>query len=342
MMKRSIIALALATLCGFASPAFAQERTDQLGAAGAISNTDIVPLCQGCSSSTPMVGATGTQLGTFIGTKAVTSITTGCQASGSGTGTVNITTIITPTTLSGSNPAITTGYCGGVENLSNASSQTPTIAEAGTTGFSLGWYTTVCATGAGIMTLTPAAGTINGASSFAIPGQTDIPNCITIVSDGVSNYIVVDYSGDNAPLSPNNNTYYTGAVEQCSSCGSVAIKNSNGQTGLLVDGAPEVGIFVSLKDGNYQYVTPTNLFSIAFSNNILDLVLNPAGGLASGTITMPSSPSDGQLENIFSSQTISALTLASGNSGTVFGPSVLTGGTHISCIYHSTGALWIC
>jgi Chaperone of endosialidase len=127
------------------------------------------------------------------GSGTVTSIATGCQATGGIiTTTGTISTQETPTTLSGSNPAITTGYCGGLENLSNSSAQTPTIAEAGTTGFPAGWYTDLCNINTGAQTLTPAAGTIGGASTLVIAvGTAAAPTCYRLVSDGVSNYDIV-------------------------------------------------------------------------------------------------------------------------------------------------------
>ena len=133
------------------------------------------------------------------GSGTVTSIATGCQATGGTiTTTGTISTKVTPTPLSGSNPAITTGYCGGLENLSNASAQTPTIAEAGSAGFATGWYTTLCNIGAGTQTLTPGAGTIGGAATKMLTAGTRLnPNCMSITSDGVSDYAIADVPNPN-------------------------------------------------------------------------------------------------------------------------------------------------
>jgi hypothetical protein len=126
------------------------------------------------------------------GSGTVTSIATGCQATG---GTITTTgTISTQETindLTGSNVPITTGYCGQLETLDNASAQTPTIAEAGTAGFPAGWYTDLCNVNAGVQTLTPGAGTVGGASMLVIyNGTAAAPNCYRLISDGVSNYVV--------------------------------------------------------------------------------------------------------------------------------------------------------
>ena len=188
MMKRSIIALAIATLCGFASPAFAQERTDQLGAAGAISNTDIVPLCQGCSSSTPMVGATGTQLGTFIGTKAVTSIATACQATG-GTITTSgtISTRELPVVRTSGNYA--TSDCGTLVQYNSASDQSPTLPSA--SSMTNGGYFDTCSI-QHAQTITPNSGipdTIGGASTYSLAtGTAAAPTCVRLISNGTSDW----------------------------------------------------------------------------------------------------------------------------------------------------------
>lgn len=57
------------------------------------------------------------------------------------------------------------------------------------------------------------------------------------------------------------------------------------------------------------YATPTTGFSITIANATAVEILNPAGVLASGTITMPASPTDGQETCVSSSQTVTALTV---------------------------------
>jgi len=120
------------------------------------------------------------------GSGTVTSISAGC---GSSTGGSPITTTGTiaaqePVDLeTGSNFAITNADCGYLVDLSNASAQTPTIAQAGTGGnFSSGWYADVCNIGAGAQTLTPTTSTINGASTWVIFQN----QCGRLVSDGTN------------------------------------------------------------------------------------------------------------------------------------------------------------
>lgn len=57
----------------------------------------------------------------------------------------------------------------------------------------------------------------------------------------------------------------------------------------------------------YSLQTPVTGFGIIIPNNIRSVVLDPAGTLSSGNITMPSSPFDGQEVKIASSQIITTL-----------------------------------
>jgi hypothetical protein len=59
----------------------------------------------------------------------------------------------------------------------------------------------------------------------------------------------------------------------------------------------------------YDYQTPTTGFSYTFASGTNVLVMNPAGTLATGTITMPAAPADGMTITFSSTQTITALTV---------------------------------
>ena len=65
---------------------------------------------------------------------------------------------------------------------------------------------------------------------------------------------------------------------------------------------------------NYDYQVLTTAFSYTFAAGTQILVINPAGTLATGTITMPASPADGMTITFSSTKQITALTL-SGNTG---------------------------
>lgn len=135
---------------------------------------------------TPVGGGGGGGGGT------VTNIATSCGiAGGPITTTGTISGSITSTPQTGANYPIVTGDCGDLINLSNGANQVPIIAQAGTTGFETGWYTTLCNQGAGSQTITPTTSTIGGAATYVLAaGTAAAPKCVGIVSDG-TNYQVV-------------------------------------------------------------------------------------------------------------------------------------------------------
>jgi hypothetical protein len=90
----------------------------------------------------------------------------------------------------------------------------------------------------------------------------------------------------------------------------------------------------------YDYQVLTTGFSYTFAAGTQVLVINPAGTLATGTITMPASPSDGMTITVESTQQVTALTM-SGNGGTVVGAAVqLIPNQPLSWVYRSTGTTW--
>jgi hypothetical protein len=96
-------------------------------------------------------------------------------------------------------------------------------------------------------------------------------------------------------------------------------------------------------DQSYSYQTPVTGFSITIAAGVGTLVLNPAGTLATGTITMPAAPIDGQFVLIKSTRAITALTLAA-NAGQVMGngtPTTIAAGGSIQLIYMSAQTLWV-
>ena len=57
-----------------------------------------------------------------------------------------------------------------------------------------------------------------------------------------------------------------------------------------------------------EYSTPISGFSQTIANTTIYVIIEPAGTLATGTVTMPASPVDGQTVTITSTQIITALT----------------------------------
>jgi len=104
------------------------------------------------------------------------------------------------------------------------------------------------------------------------------------------------------------------------------------------------GNFITVKavaDQSKSVQVPTTGFSITVADNISALILNPAGTLATGTITMPATPIDGQIIRFSSSQTITALTVSANSGQTISGaPSTMGATLPFAYIYHLAGTNW--
>ena len=91
----------------------------------------------------------------------------------------------------------------------------------------------------------------------------------------------------------------------------------------------------------YDYQVLTTAFSYTFAAGTQTLIINPAGTLATGTVTMPPAPADGMVITIQSTQQITALTL-NGNTGqTIVGTAVqLVPNQPLSWVYRLTNTTW--
>lgn len=89
-----------------------------------------------------------------------------------------------------------------------------------------------------------------------------------------------------------------------------------------------------------QYSAPTTGSTVTVgSTGHTKLLLNPAGTLATLTVTFPGSPSDGDMVQLGSSQIITALTM---NGGTIVGAlTTLAVGGAGTWVYSSTSSSWI-
>lgn len=89
----------------------------------------------------------------------------------------------------------------------------------------------------------------------------------------------------------------------------------------------------------FQYEVPLTGFSIALRSGFLHL--NPAGTLATGTVTLPLNPIDGQKFGILSTQTQTALTITAGTGDTVANTATaLVALTPIVWRYHLATRTW--
>ena len=91
--------------------------------------------------------------------------------------------------------------------------------------------------------------------------------------------------------------------------------------------------------GPYDYQTPSTGFSYTLVSPVI--ILNPSGTLATGTITMPASPTDGMQVRISSTQIITALTMSANTGQTLLNaPSALTAAGFALFLYKSSNTTW--
>lgn len=98
----------------------------------------------------------------------------------------------------------------------------------------------------------------------------------------------------------------------------------------------------AMADQSYSLQVPTTGFSITIADNISSLLLNPAGTLATGTVTLPATPINGQIIRIASSQIITTLTISPNSGQTMANAFVTTlgAGSGKGFIYNLSGTTW--
>jgi hypothetical protein len=105
---------------------------------------------------------------------------------------------------------------------------------------------------------------------------------------------------------------------------------------------------VTKVDGNsgvlqsYDYQVLTTGFSYTFASGTTTLIANPAGTLATGTITMPGSPADGMVITFMTTQEITALTIAGGAGQSIGGTqvSLMAANSSMSFVYRQSNLTW--
>jgi hypothetical protein len=116
-----------------------------------------------------------------------------------------------------------------------------------------------------------------------------------------------------------------------STVGTVLTSLQNGQS---------PGNFTSLAITGISYQIPTDGFNITLTDDGIT-ILEPAGILTSGTITLYGSPRAGQKVTIVSTQNITSLTINPNTGQTVSNaPTSLTAGNSVSFVYHTNTSKW--
>ena len=91
----------------------------------------------------------------------------------------------------------------------------------------------------------------------------------------------------------------------------------------------------------YDYQVLTTGFSYTFAAGTTTLIANPAGTLATGTVTMPAAPADGMVITIQSTQQVTALTVAANTGQTlVNGTVTLRQNQPLSYMYRLSNTTW--
>lgn len=101
------------------------------------------------------------------------------------------------------------------------------------------------------------------------------------------------------------------------------------------------GLTGAICDSAWNYQTPASGFSLTLGDNDWHVILQPAAGLATGTIVMAANPKNGQVINIRSTQAITALTISPNAGQAVLGaPTTLALGGIIEAIYLAPAFTW--
>lgn len=92
---------------------------------------------------------------------------------------------------------------------------------------------------------------------------------------------------------------------------------------------------------SYDYQAPATGFSYTFGSGTQVLLMNPAGTLLTGTITMPANPSDGMTITFSSSQAITTLTVSANTGQSILNPlTTLALGGSASYMYRLASTTW--
>ena len=90
-----------------------------------------------------------------------------------------------------------------------------------------------------------------------------------------------------------------------------------------------------------EYITPTTGFSLVVSNTTTYLIMEPAGTIATGTITMPAAPVNGQIIRFATTKQITSITHNPNTGQTLNGPvTTMDQNTNAGWIYKTSTSSW--
>lgn len=127
-------------------------------------------------------------------------------------------------------------------------------------------------------------------------------------------------------------------VQRAPTGGSIALVNR-----FCVDSSGNSLNIAGERNTGYSLQVPVNGFAITIGNNLVSLILDPAGILATGAITMPSAPSDGQIISVITTFQVTALTVSPNSGQSIKGaPATLDSGNRFGCQYVASNTTWYC
>jgi len=92
---------------------------------------------------------------------------------------------------------------------------------------------------------------------------------------------------------------------------------------------------------SYDYQVLTTGFGYTFAAGVQVLVIQPAGTLATGTVTMPAAPADGMTIAVVSTQQVTAITVSANTGQSIVGtPSQLVPNQPLSWVYRLANTTW--
>jgi hypothetical protein len=137
--------------------------------------------------------------------------------------------------------------------------------------------------------------------------------------------------------------YPTGAGQFIiNASGGFFIWQGNGVFALKVDSSGNVINGKGESDQSYSIQTPATGASITIGAGVRRLLLNPAGTLATLTVTMPAAPIKGQLITVSCSQIVTSLTFSANAGQSILNaPSAFTAGQKVDYCYDLATTTWL-
>lgn len=123
--------------------------------------------------------------------------------------------------------------------------------------------------------------------------------------------------------------------------GNASLALTTGQGAIIVSDGGNYFAFICRPIDTYVYSQPVAAATVTMAANERRAILDPAGTLATLTITLPPNPVDGQLAGASTTQIITALTInGAGGASTAALPTTLAAGASFTALYRAANTTW--